>query len=775
MDGIRIRTRDRRARPARVVLSLVAVAAAIVPTSAPAAGETFAAFNPQGLTGFDSRCAPSLEQMAAWKASSPHAVAGIYVGGRNKSCRVRESNPAGDVNLTAEWVRQVIASGWRLIPTFVGYQAPTPCGSTAFYRFDPAQAAAQGKSEADETISAMQALGFGVGTVAYYDMEAYNVRTEYIECRNQVLTFLSAWAARMNARGYVTGLYSSAASGIREQARVYDNAAYTRMQNIWYAWWGREPGYADTSSTYFPTDYWVGHRIHQYAGGHNETHGGVTINVDSNHIGGDVVGPGDPLTVVMTGGGVGTVTSDPWRISCGARCTAPFAPETQARLIATPATGSIFQGWSGDCTGTGSCTVTMGAARSVQALFEPSNPVTSRRVSGTNRFETAASAAATFGDVEDVVIATGRDFPDAVAAAGLAGVTATASGVPILLTEPASLPGETADALVRGTPVRCHVLGGLGAVSQAVRDDLAGRCAVVPYAGANRFDTAAEVATTAFTQATVGTAFGGLRTAMIATGRDFPDALALGPLAYAGRHPVLLVETNTVPTETREALVSLGIQKVVIAGGTGVVNAAVQAVLQEITGYAPVRYAGSDRNATATKIADAAIASFGASATTVSLASGRGFADALAAGPLAGARAGLTVLAEGLPGPTETWLRARAGTIAVVEATGGTGVISNATLEAARRAATPGTVTLTDNAFSPKTITVPQGTTVSWAYPSGSGSHSVTSDTGSFTSGTINASRRTYARAFPASGRYPYHCTFHGAPGIGMSGVVVVS
>lgn len=311
------------------------------------------------------------------------------------------------------------------------------------------------------------------------------------------------------------------------------------------------------------------------------------------------------------------------------------------------------------------------------------------RRSGANRYATAAAVAAVFGDVDDVIVATARDFPDAVAAAGLAGVTAGTRGVPILLTAPDALPSETAAAISVASPERCHVLGGFSAVSQAVRTQIAASsCTVVGYIGANRFDTAARVATTGFTQTSVGTAFGGLRTALIATGRDFPDALALGPIAYAGKHPVLLVEADSVPKETRDALVTLGIQKVVIAGGTAVVSPAVQTELESLTGAAATRYAGADRNTTATIVADAALTAFGASATTVHIASGLDFPDALSAGALAGMRRGVTILvAKSLPRVSEDWLRANAANISVVEAIGGQAAIDDLTLEAARLAA----------------------------------------------------------------------------------------
>ena len=74
------------------------------------------------------------------------------------------------------------------------------------------------------------------------------------------------------------------------------------------------------------------------------------------------------LTVSKTG--AGTVTSVPAGIDCGATCTSNFSFFSTVTLTAKPAAGYSFTGWSGACTGTGTCTVTMDAARSVTANFQ---------------------------------------------------------------------------------------------------------------------------------------------------------------------------------------------------------------------------------------------------------------------------------------------------------------------------------------------------------------------------------------------------------------------
>jgi hypothetical protein len=84
--------------------------------------------------------------------------------------------------------------------------------------------------------------------------------------------------------------------------------------------------------------------------------------------------PSYTLTVALTGTGAGTVTSSPAGINCAdgsstGSCTASYVSGTVVTLTATPAAGSAFAGWSGACSGTGSCVVTMSAAESVTATF----------------------------------------------------------------------------------------------------------------------------------------------------------------------------------------------------------------------------------------------------------------------------------------------------------------------------------------------------------------------------------------------------------------------
>ncbi|MEH1100498.1 glycoside hydrolase domain-containing protein [Micromonospora sp. CPCC 205561] len=221
--------------------------------------------------GFDTCTAPSQAAMDAWRTSSPYRAVGIYISGASRSC--------AQPNLTATWVSNQTSKGWRLIPIELGYQAP--CGNRApKMSADPATARSQGRGAADSAANAAQALGIGAGSTIYNDIEHYPTTTA---CRAAVLSFVSGWVDRLHARGYLAGMYSSGSSGIRDVCLEYNNPSYTRLDQIWIAWWN---GVADTDAGAYCSDaYYANHqRLHQYAGDVRETWGGVTMNIDRNYL-----------------------------------------------------------------------------------------------------------------------------------------------------------------------------------------------------------------------------------------------------------------------------------------------------------------------------------------------------------------------------------------------------------------------------------------------------------------------------------------------------------
>jgi glycoside hydrolase-like protein len=302
------------------------------------AGTTFT-----GL-GFDTCLTPSLDAMAAW-AASPYRAVNMYVGGASRGC-------PNQPNLNATWVDTVVGQGWTLIPTYVGLQAP--CATRYPNRVSAAGAVAEGTASADDAINVLNAIGLGVGSIVYFDMEAYD--TGNAGCVAAVQAFLDAWTVRLHARGYLSGVYtSSSPMGPTLVARLGD-PSFHQPDDIWFARWNGSA--TTTGDPAIPDSAWASHqRIHQYLGGHVETYGGVSINIDSNAVDADTA-PGAPLaegtflsrrgeTAVyrIAGGAPLPVTS--WA-AFGAPQPVEVVSATRWRLLPTyPRNGSFLQGGSG--------------------------------------------------------------------------------------------------------------------------------------------------------------------------------------------------------------------------------------------------------------------------------------------------------------------------------------------------------------------------------------------------------------------------------------------
>jgi hypothetical protein len=299
--------------------------------------------------GFDACSAPSAKAMEAWE-DSPYRAIGVYIGGDNRAC----SQP----NLTASWVSAQTAAGWHLIPTYVGRQAPTSaCSSCALISTSRTTAATQGAEAAADAVAGASAIAIGPGSPIYFDMEAYSLTSS---ASAATLAFLEAWTNKLHALGYVSGVYSSSSSGIADLADEV-GSGYVLPDALWIANWN---GVQNTSDPQVPANAWAQHqRIHQYQGGHNETYGGTTINIDSDYVDGPTVGtatlPTDVSSPVgsldLVGApGPGEVRVKGWafdpdaptepvdvRLVVGGRAGSPGAAEYDFGLIATRARGDI--------------------------------------------------------------------------------------------------------------------------------------------------------------------------------------------------------------------------------------------------------------------------------------------------------------------------------------------------------------------------------------------------------------------------------------------------
>lgn len=271
---------------------------------------------------------------------------------------------------------------------------------------------------------------------------------------------------------------------------------------------------------------------------------------------------------------------------------------------------------------------------------------TAARVYGDNRYETAAEVARSFEqDIDVVYLASGVDFPDALAARAwgdAAPVSTEADGLwpqshaeglpaPVLLTQRNHLPSATAEVIAELQPSEIRIVGGTPAISAAVQARVEAEfpaATVTRLGGDHRYETAALIAAQFPSPTPV---------AFVVTGENYPDALAAGAVAGRAHAPVLLTRANHLPNATRAALTGLGVEEIIVVGGDGVVSDDVLAELAGIAGSA-IRIAGEDRYETAALLADAYERDAG-----VVLATGINFPDALAGSALA-AQAGAPIL-----------------------------------------------------------------------------------------------------------------------------------
>ena len=283
--------------------------------------------------------------------------------------------------------------------------------------------------------------------------------------------------------------------------------------------------------------------------------------------------------------------------------------------------------------------------------------VDSDRLWGADRYETAAKIAEEFaaaaGTVDTVIVASGETFADALAATPLARVR----NAPILLSPLDELHPATRSFIERHGIDDIIIVGGATAISADVEDALAGLISGRPerLEGSDRYRTVVNIAREIEVREIGDYCGDGRRTALLATGEKFADALALSPLAFAGPHPVLLTEPGRLPAAVKSFLADYAIEQVLIAGGPAAVAPAVESELTAV-GVRVERLWGQDRFGTAAAIAGA-IADRCFGSDEFGLADGRNFPDALVGGALLGLRrAPLLLSGPALPDATRSFL-----------------------------------------------------------------------------------------------------------------------
>ena len=445
-------------------------------------------------------------------------------------------------------------------------------------------------------------------------------------------------------------------------------------------------------------------------------------------------------SVSASGGGavVGKVT--------GMGTNALSFPVTTASTV-TPATYTL-SGLAVDVPAglTGPVTATVADGATTLGTPEVFSVISSTRLFGQTSSDTSASLFEAHGCTTNAVLATSDNFPDALSASYLASALSTS----VLVTPTAAVAQATLDALRLEGVTNVFVVGGPLAVSPAdiatLKATPAYHCGglveltsllgtaqtlqVTQIYGQTQYGTAQQVAEYVGSGA-VGTvnvpgAYGGMyndttgsngtpaasappsavKTAILAVGTNYPDAMAASAMAYKGDLPVLLTQTNSLAPEAEAAIVNLGIQQVIVMGGPLAISNSVVTQLMGL-GVSTFRIAGTDATDTAQLLAQFELNSTNASGVTDGLgwtpakglvvSRGDYFTDALSASAYAGSNETPIVLTEN-PTTVGQYLTSFLNTAGTVGFNGHT--VYNFTVLGGSLAVAPATVTTITNALA---------------------------------------------------------------------------
>lgn len=251
------------------------------------------------------------------------------------------------------------------------------------------------------------------------------------------------------------------------------------------------------------------------------------------------------------------------------------------------------------------------------------------RLYGDTRYDTAVAISKNgWKESNMVIIARGDMFPDALAAVPLAGKY----DAPILLTNTNTFTSVSAEEVKRLKAKDVYVLGTDDAIPDKVINEITEKTNI-PNANIHRIGGLTRYETAALIVEKLDSPDN--KTAIIATGEDYPDALSAAAISYYQRMPIILVGKQEICSLAQEALKKLGIKNVILVGGPDVVGEGFETWFKN-NGYEPTRLSGDDRYETCRTLVEYSISKGKMSMKNIFLATGENFPDALALGPLAG-------------------------------------------------------------------------------------------------------------------------------------------
>jgi putative cell wall-binding protein len=577
--------------------------------------------------GFDTCIAPSSPQMDDWYAHSPYRGVGVYIGGASyhpdQDCKSSANpNPAPDGGYNAAWVQHQAATGWGMWAIYAGQQGPTLTAAGA-------NPTALGVSDAADAVKKASALGFASGTTIFVDMEPYHENAT----AQAVVAYLKSFGNALNGTGFKLGLYGTSGNPASGHSAIGDAAADPGLQaqisavDVSGSTSDQLNFNATTNDPYVPATDWGKHqRIHQYFLDVQRQYGtSPAIQVDEDDVD---LSPTSHVTLDPTqvhavrwagSDRIGTavaVSQQLWPTTTGNQ--ADFYAPAEKRPLAKTAVlsrsddfadalgGSALAAHdSGPLLLTETAKLNPATAAELQRTLAPGSTVyllggekalspavvtavqklgfNAQRISGPDRFSTSVAIAGQMAhDMKDssgnpavqrVLLATAKDFPDALAAGTAAGAT---PDTVLVLTNGTQMPSATTGFLHQwaGTPAGANVYPVGGAANTAAKtlgmNVPAGNLKLNGLVGATRYETAALVAHQFFG------ATGTPHMYAVATGTNWADALSGGAAMGTLDGPLLLTEPTSLAPATRGFLnaeqAGGSIEVGVVLGGTAAVS-----------------------------------------------------------------------------------------------------------------------------------------------------------------------------------------------------------
>ncbi|MDQ7093925.1 cell wall-binding repeat-containing protein [Desulfosporosinus sp. PR] len=301
----------------------------------------------------------------------------------------------------------------------------------------------------------------------------------------------------------------------------------------------------------------------------------------------------------------------------------------------------------------------------LQMAFVPAamaSPVT-HRIAGYTQYDTSSAIAEEGWTQSDyAVLAYGENFPDALAATPLA----KKYNAPILLTQAQSLPSVTQQTLEDLKVKSVFIVGGTAVVSANVENQVQDLgITVTRLAGNDMYDTAIEIAKQ----------LGNVQEIAVVSGDGYADALSIAPIAAQKNAPLIIVPQNYLTDSIKGYLTDHQISHTYLIGGTDQIAESVSAQFPGVE-----RITGSDKYARNLAVLNRFDSSFNFG--KVFMATGNGFADALAGGAYAATlNAPVLLVPADYSQSTGAYLNSKSSQIGQLDILGGEAVMPSALVQ----------------------------------------------------------------------------------------------